>query len=136
MMSTAADVDAFEGQKYLALETFRKSGEAVRTPVWYALVSSTPTSGDGPKFYVYTAAKSGKVRRIRRTCGVRIALCDVRGNVTGRWIDGRAQIAGDEEFHNGMRLLNRKYRPWKQLLDLSTRLFSRHERAMLVIRPG
>jgi hypothetical protein len=34
-----------------------------------------------------------------------------------------------------MGLINRKYRPLKQLLDLSARLFRRHERIVLVIRP-
>jgi hypothetical protein len=33
-----------------------------------------------------------------------------------------------------MRLLNRKYRPWKQILDLSVLLFPRHRRIMIAIQ--
>lgn len=122
---------AFEGKKYLSLETYRRSGEGVRTPVWFATAPSDPT-----KLYVYTGAASGKVKRVRRTGATRIAPCDARGNVTGDWIDARAEIVTGEAFDRGMRLLNQKYRPWKQILDLSARLFPRHERAMLVIRPA
>jgi len=31
---------AFAGHKYLNLETFKKSGEGVKTPVWFAADSS------------------------------------------------------------------------------------------------
>ena len=119
------------GKRYLNLETFRKSGEGVRTPVWFA---AAPEDADGPRLYVYSTADSGKVKRIRRANGVRIAPCDARGRVSGAWIAARAEIVGGTEFVAGMELLDRKYWPWKQILNLSTRLFSRHERAMIVIR--
>src|SRR5437868_1166645 len=47
----------FDGQKYISLETFKKSGQGVRTPVWFVLHNSA--------FYAYTEADSGKVKRIR-----------------------------------------------------------------------
>ena len=119
------------GKRYLNLETYRRNGEGVRTPVWFALA---PEDSDGPRLYVYSTADSGKVKRIRRANGVRIAPCDARGRVSGAWIAARAEIVGGTEFVAGMELLDRKYWPWKQILNLSTRLFSRHERAMIVIR--
>jgi hypothetical protein len=44
----------------------------------------------------------------------------------------RAEIVGAEEYGLGMRLINHKYWPWKQVLDL----FVRHERVVIAIRPA
>jgi uncharacterized protein len=118
---------ALAGKKYLSLETYRKNGTGVRTPVWFA---SAPTG----ELYVYSTADSGKAKRIRRSGVVKIAPCDARGKPTGEWIDAQAEIVGGESFVLGMRLLNRKYWPVKQILDLSVLLFPRHQRVMIVIR--
>lgn len=128
-MDSSAGLDAFEGKRYLNLETYRKTGKGVRTPVWFA---AEPTESGRPKLYVYSTADSGKAKRIRRTGVVKIAPCDARGRVTGSWTAAHAAIVGGEEYEHGMRLLNRKYRPWKQILDL----FARHARVMFAIRPA
>ena len=47
----------FTSQQYLNLETFRKNGAAVKTPVWFVQ--------DGDATFVRTLANSGKVKRIR-----------------------------------------------------------------------
>jgi hypothetical protein len=135
MTNASAGLAALNGKKYLNLETYRKSGKGVRTPVWFAAAPADTATANIPKLYVYTTADSGKAKRIRQNSVVKIAPCDARGNVTGQWIDARAEIVGSEEFVRGMQLINRKYCPWKQILDLSARLFRRHERIMLVIRP-
>ena len=129
-MSTIAGLRALDGKKYLSLETFRKSGAGVRTPVWFA---AAPIEAGVLKLYVYTTGDSGKAKRLRRNGAVRIAPCDARGKVTGPWIDARAAIVGEDEFKRGMRLLNRKYWPLKQILDLSVLLFPRHRRVMILI---
>jgi PPOX class probable F420-dependent enzyme len=126
-MNTGTGLDAFDGKRYLNLETYRKTGKGVRTPVWFA---AAPAEPGGLKLYVYSTADSGKAKRIRRTGVVRIAPCDARGRVTGSWIAAYASIVRGEEFSRGMRLLDRKYWPWKQLLNL----FARHERVMFAIR--
>jgi PPOX class probable F420-dependent enzyme len=123
--------ETLAGKRYLNLETYRRSGEGVRTPVWFA---AAPEDADGPRLYVYSVSDSGKVKRIRRASAVKIAPCDARGRVTGAWIAARAEIVGGAEFVAGMELLDRKYWPWKQILNLSSRLFGRHQRAMIVIR--
>jgi PPOX class probable F420-dependent enzyme len=125
-MNDSAGMDAFYGKRYLNLETYRKTGRGVRTPVWFA------ADPDGVKLYVYSTADSGKAKRIRRTGVVKIAPCDARGRVTGSWIAAHAAIVGSEEYAAGMRLLNRKYWPWKRILDL----FVRHARVMIAIRPA
>ncbi len=129
-MNEAVGLEALADKRYLNLETYRKSGAGVRTPVWFVAAPGEA------KLYVYTTADSGKAKRIRRSGVVRIAPCDARGKVTGSWIPARAEIAGDVEFTVGMRLLDRKYWPWKQLLNLATRLTTRHQRVMIVIRPA
>jgi hypothetical protein len=119
-------------REYLNLETYRKNGVGVRTPVWFAAASEEV---GGPTIYVYSTADSGKAKRIRRTGTVKIAPCDARGKVTGTWVEAIAKIVGGEEFDRGMRLLDRKYWPIKQLLNLSTRLFTRHQRVVIAIQP-
>ena len=114
----------FHDQKYLNLETFKRDGRGVKTPVWFVLRE------DGA-FYVYTEAESWKVKRIRRNPSVRVAPCDMRGNVTGAWQDGMAQIVSGEEEKVANRLLDRKYF-LKKIFNLLTKL-NRHKRAMLRI---
>jgi len=123
----------FVGQKYLCLETFRKNGQGVRTPVWFA--ASGPISPDSSEviLYVYTTGNSGKVKRIRNNPRVRIAPCNMRGGL--RMLHGamRTEILQGEEAAKGMGLLNRKYVPWKQLLDFFA-MFRQRERTVFALR--
>jgi PPOX class probable F420-dependent enzyme len=135
MMKAAVGLAAFDGKRYLSLETYRESGNGVRTPVWFAAEPTNAPASDARKLYVYTATDSGKAKRICHKGVVKIAPCDARGNVSGQWIDAHADIVSGEEFGRGMGLIDRKYRPWKQILDFSTLLFRRPERIMLAIRP-
>lgn len=57
----------FRNHKYLSLETFKKNGEGVKTPVWFAEESAADLAGSEAKLYVYTIGNTGKVKRIRRT---------------------------------------------------------------------
>lgn len=134
-MSTATPFQRFAGHKYLSLESFRKSGVGVRTPIWFA--ADGPGAGDGgaKTLYVYSTGNSGKVKRIRNNPRVRIAPCDLRGRLRGEWMEARAEILRGEEAERGMRLLNRKYVPWKQLLDFFAS-FRRRERTVFAIRPA
>ena len=62
-----------QGQKYICLKTFRKSGVAVNTPVWFAEHDS--------KLYAKTRIGSGKSKRIRNNPNVLVApLYDSRQN--------------------------------------------------------
>jgi uncharacterized protein len=135
MMNAIAGLAVLDGKKYLNIETYRKGGKGVRTPVWFAVEPVDVPGANARKLYVYTTAVSGKAKRIRQNGAVKIAPCDARGNVSGRWIDAHAEIVSGEEFGRGMGLINRKYRPWKQILDLSALLFRRPERIMLAIQP-
>src|SRR5574340_863432 len=107
----------FAGHKYLNLETFRKSGEGVKTPVWFAADPKTDLASDEARLYAYTIGNSGKVKRLRNNGRVRIAPCDMRGKLLGEWVDARAELVAGAEAAYGDGLLNKKYFPWKQLLN-------------------
>jgi len=113
----------FDGQKYISLETFKKSGEGVKTPVWFVLHNSA--------FYVYTEDGSWKVKRIRNNRRVRIAPCNMRGEVKGPSMDGTAQIIDGEEQQTADKLLDQKYF-LKKLFNFMTKI-NRHKRAMIKI---
>ncbi len=117
----------FGGQKYLNLESFRKNGQAVRTPLWFA-------EGDGV-LYFYTVAHSYKVKRLRNNPHVRIAPCDVRGKLKGDWIEATARLLDDTEARRADELLNRKYGWQKRTLNLLAKLRG-HKRAAFAIQPN
>jgi len=56
----------------------------------------------------------------------------MRGNVTGEWVEARAEITGGADSSYGMQLLNKKYFPLKQVLDFFA-LFRRRERVVIAI---
>ena len=126
---------AFAGQKYLNLETFKKSGQGVKTPVWFAAEPALPLDSKEATLYVYTVGVSGKVKRIRNNPQVRIVPCDMRGNVKGEWVPARVEILSGREADYGMQLLNKKYLPWKHLLDFFA-MFRKRERTVFAIRPA
>src|SRR5205823_10258164 len=86
----------FAGQKYLNLETFKKDGTGVKTPVWFAADPSSSLDSNDAKLYVYTIGVSGKVKRIRNNPRVKIAPCDMRGKVLGERMDARVEIVTGE----------------------------------------
>lgn len=125
----------FAGQKYLNLETFRKNGTGVKTPVWFATEPRKPLDSSEARLYVYTIGVSGKVKRIRNNPQARIAPCDIRGNVKGEWVPARVEILTGDEADYGMQLLNKKYLPWKHLLDFFA-MFRKRDRTVFAIRPA
>lgn len=109
-MANAA-LSAFENQKYLNLETYRKSGQAMPTPVWFVQ--------DGDKLYVRTVDNSGKVKRVRNNPHVRVAPCEVRGELKGPWVEAKASLVNDPATtQRVVQLLNQKYGLMKRAFDL------------------
>lgn len=119
-------LEQFKDEKYLNLETFRKNGTPVATPVWFAEERGT--------FYVYSRADAGKVKRIRNNPRVRVAPCDVRGKLKGDWVEATARIAPSEDRH-GHELLNKKYGWLKRIGDFFSRL-RKTKQAIIAIRPA
>ena len=94
-------LDQFARQNYISLETFKKNGQGVKTPVWFVLEHGV--------FYVYTEADSWKVKRIRNNPRVRVAVCNMRGTVKSPWLDMTASIIEGDERRTADALLTRKY---------------------------
>jgi PPOX class probable F420-dependent enzyme len=89
------------GEKYISIETYRKSGQPVRTPVWFA--------ESGGILYVRTSDDTGKYKRIRNDSSVQVAPCDMRGNVKGEWVKAEARIVSDDEKERAYKMLEKKY---------------------------
>ncbi|ABL04657.1 PPOX class F420-dependent oxidoreductase [Mycobacterium ulcerans] len=71
--------------QYILLTTFTKDGRPKPVPVWAAL------DGDHGDRLI-TEGKSWKVKRIRNTPRVTLAICDMRGRPKGEAVEGTAAI--------------------------------------------
>jgi PPOX class probable F420-dependent enzyme len=80
---------AFETAKYMNIETYRRSGEAIRTPVWFV--------ESGGLLFFMTRMDSGKVKRLRHNVEVQVAPCKMNGDVTGDWLPGEATFVESAE---------------------------------------
>ena len=115
----------FANQKYLNLESYRRNGQGVRTPLWFV--------EDDGALYFYTVAHSYKVNRIRINPRVRVAPCDMRGNVEGEWVAATARRLDATESRHANELLNRKYGLAKRILNFFAKIRG-HERAAFAIQ--
>jgi PPOX class probable F420-dependent enzyme len=103
-------LEQFKGQQYLNLETFRKNGEGMKTPLWFVQ--------DGKTLYISTMANSGKVKRIRNNGRVNVAACKMNGKVSGDWIQAEArEITDPEIIAKANQMLDKKYGLMKKLFD-------------------
>ena len=101
-MSKNNNTSQFSNEKYINLDTFRKNGQAVQTPVWFVI--------DGRILYVRTDMSSGKVKRAKNNPRVRITPCNIRGQPKGKWMDGEMRMASIiSESEKANQLLNKKY---------------------------
>jgi PPOX class probable F420-dependent enzyme len=108
-------MDQLARHKYLNIETFRKSGMGVKTPVWFV-------QEDGAIF-VRTIANSGKVKRIRNQSRVNIAPCKVDGVLLGEWHSAAAREVKDDRIHTKVdQLLDHKYGLMKKMFALTAAL--------------
>ena len=109
---------AFDHQQYLNLETFRKNGNGVKTPVWFV--------EDGDTLFVRTDANSGKVKCIRNHQNVTIAPCKMDGTPLGDCIEASASLVSDPEIDRKVdRLLGKKYGLMKSLFGLAASIQGR-----------
>jgi uncharacterized protein len=119
-------LSTFNRQSYLNLETLRKNGAAVKTPVWFV--------EDCGMLYVRTMAGSGKVKRVRNNSQVQIAPCKMDGAPLGGWTNASARIVTDPEIERKVdQLLGKKYGLMKVLFGLSSKLQKRKD-AILEIK--
>ncbi len=105
--------------RYISFRTFRRTGLAVDTPVWFASV-------DPDSHYLFSAADAGKVKRVKNSSTAQMATCDMRGGSLGRWHDCHAYVVLDNaEANTAYALLTRKYGWQMRLTDFLSRLSGR-----------
>jgi PPOX class probable F420-dependent enzyme len=90
-----------DGERFISVRTYRRTGEGVATPVWFAI--------DGDDLVVGTFGDSGKVRRIRVNPDVDVAPANFRGLEKGEYTPARARIADPAEADRAVAALMAKY---------------------------
>jgi PPOX class probable F420-dependent enzyme len=91
------------GHAYINLETYRRNGQAVATPVWFTI------DDNNDMIYVVTRTKTGKVKRLRNNPKVRIVPCGMRGQPKGEWLNGKATFATQQQLDIALKQRNKKY---------------------------
>jgi PPOX class probable F420-dependent enzyme len=89
------------GYQYINLETYKKNGQAVPTPVWFTI--------DADKIFVVTRSDTGKVKRLRNNQRVRVMPSGMRGEPKAEWVDAQARFAAPEEFERALQQRSKKY---------------------------
>ena len=105
-------LDQFLDQKYINLETYKKDGTHVRTPVWFVI--------DNDLIYVITRDSTGKVKRLRNNKDVRIVLCSFKGEPKSEWIKGKAENITGDEANKIIKLRKKKYGMFARLSGIFT----------------
>lgn len=114
--------------QFISLETYRKNGQAMPTPVWFV-------EKDGV-LYVKTQIGAGKAKRIKNNGNVRIAPCDVRGNVQGGWANAQARLLPiAPEPKEILSLWTKKYGLMNTIFEVRQKL-KRESPQVIEIRPG
>jgi len=106
------NLDQFLDQKYINLETYKKDGTPVRTPVWFVI--------DNDLIYVITRDSTGKVKRLKNNQGVRIVPCSFKGEPKNEWIKGKAEKITGKEADIAIKLRKKKYGMSARLIGLFT----------------
>ena len=104
------NLDHFLDQKYINLETYKKDGTPVRTPVWFVI--------DNDLIYVITRDSTGKVKRLKNNHDVRIVLCSFKGKPKNEWIKGKAEKITGEKADIAIKLRKKKYGMSARLVGL------------------
>lgn len=112
-------LEQFKHQQYINLETFRRNGEGMKTPVWFVQ--------DGETLFVRTVDESGKVKRIRNNGHVNVALCKMDGGLLSEWIPAQARRVADPTVEKEVaHLIYKKYSLMGILLSINSRLRHTH----------
>ena len=87
--------------QYVSLTTFTKDGRPKPTAIWLA--------PDGDRALVITGKDSWKVKRIRNTPRVTIAVCDRSGNVKGEAVEAVATILDPASTEQVYQAIGKRY---------------------------
>jgi PPOX class probable F420-dependent enzyme len=87
---TSSDFSSFRSRRQCLLVTFKRSGDAVPSPVNFGL------SDDG-LIYLRCEPDSAKVKRMKRDPHVRVCACSFRGKPLGPLAEGTARVLAAAE---------------------------------------
>lgn len=102
-------------EQFVVLTTFRTSGDAVPTTVWFADAGGT--------IYITTNAQLKKVARMRANPRVLLAPSDRTGNIHGPAIEAHARVLDPAEFDRAAAALRQKY--GEQYVSMTTQMDAR-----------
>jgi len=100
----------FPKEKYITLETFRKNGNAVKTPVWFV--------EEDDWIFVITRELTGKVKRLRNNNKIRVVSSNFSGTPKGQWFTGKAQLVEGDMAKKAISLRNKKYGIMAKLIGI------------------
>src|SRR6476661_2482682 len=92
--------------RYVLLTTFTKDGKPKPTAVSVA--------HDGDRLLVHTEEDSWKVKRIRNTPRVTVAVCDMRGRPKGESVETVAKVLDKAETADVQRAITKRYGPHRR----------------------
>ena len=92
------------------LTTFRRNGQAVSTPIWFA--------DRGGKAVFVTGPRTGKAKRMRRSPQVKVGRATARGKLKGQEVNGTARLLSGDEAIEARNLLLAKYGVQFRVLQL------------------
>jgi hypothetical protein len=111
--------------QYVNVETFKKDGSGVKTPVWAA-----PLDG---KLVFGTDGTTYKVKRIRNNPRVRVAACNASGaKILGPWYEGKARVLEGSEAARGDAALDAKYGWQRRGFEFFAKLFGRIKNPVII----
>ena len=130
-IENSANSDPFASlytHQYALLKTFRKNGDAVPIPVWFA--------HENGKLYITTANTAGKIKRIRNNGRATLTPCDQRGRIIGdgKEVEGVAREVPVAEYAYANAVLLRKYKLMYRMFDVLG-FFTRRKSAYIEISP-
>lgn len=108
----AVDAHQFDGYKYINLETYKKNGQPISTPVWFVIENNL--------IFIVTRSSTGKIKRLKNNPSVRIMPCGFRGESKGKWVGGIAEFMNSNESARIVNLRNKKYGITAKLVSLFT----------------
>jgi uncharacterized protein len=98
------------GHKYALLVTYKRSGEAVPTPVWFGV-------DEEGRFYCRTGKQAAKAKRIRNSPRVRVAPCSVRGVPKGPYAEGAARLVDAAGEEHAERAIQSNYGTFRKIYE-------------------
>lgn len=105
---TPPELEPFVAEKVILLQTRKRDGSWVDTPVNIAV--------EGDRAYFRTPGVASKNKRLRNFPAVRISPCTWSGKVTGNPMEATARMLSGEESSAAGRAINRKYPVLQRIL--------------------